>query len=75
MPNWNDVLNEIATTNPEGQQSPFDVVRRKYLKELSEYTGRNVIAYYSGFLTRPNVFGTQINDEDTVAIRLNAHLD
>jgi ATP-dependent protease ClpP protease subunit len=50
MPNWNDVLSEI---NILAQQSnPLDVVRRKYIKELSEYTGRNVITYYSGFLQK-----------------------
>jgi hypothetical protein len=33
--------------------STFDVIRRRYLKMLSEYTGRNVIAYYSGWLQKP----------------------
>ncbi|MCP2232862.1 SDH family Clp fold serine proteinase [Erwinia aphidicola] len=34
------------------QKSPLDTVRSKYLKEFSEKTGRNVIAYYSGFLQK-----------------------
>ena len=44
MPNWGEVLKEI-----QGYQidSPLDVIRRKYLKIMYEYTGRNVIAYYS----------------------------
>ena len=49
MPNWGDVLKEI-------QQSPkknaIDCVRRKYLKQYYNYTGRNVIAYYSGWLNK-----------------------
>ncbi len=49
MPNWGDVLKEIQE---EGILSPLDKVRRKYLKELSEYTQRNVIIYYSGWLQR-----------------------
>ncbi|WP_413739504.1 SDH family Clp fold serine proteinase [Sodalis sp. RH14] len=34
------------------QKSPFDTVRSKYIKEMSQLTGRNVIAYYSGFLQK-----------------------
>jgi len=44
MPNWSDLLQEI---NQLG--SPFDILRRKYISDLQAYTGRNVIAYYSGF--------------------------
>ncbi len=47
MANWKDILNEL---NREG--STFDIVRRKYLKQLSNYTGRNTIAYYSGWLQK-----------------------
>lgn len=44
MPGWGDILQEI-----EGNFA-HDVVRRKYLKQLADHTGRNVIAYYSGWL-------------------------
>jgi ClpP class serine protease len=43
MPSWNTILEELHGP------SIYDVVRRKYLKELSNVTGRNVIAYYSGW--------------------------
>lgn len=58
MPNWHDILNEIGKTG-----SPHDVVRRNYLKQLSDYTGRNTIVYYSGWLQK-NVPGTEVNDSD-----------
>ena len=32
MPNWHDILNEIGKIG-----SPHDVVRRNYLKKLSDY--------------------------------------
>ena len=48
MPNWHEIMQEL---NRSG--STFDVIRRRYLKMLSEYTGRNVIAYYSGWLQKP----------------------
>lgn len=59
MPNWSSILKEM-----KAQQSPIDVVRRKYLDELQEYTKRNVIAYYSGFLKGINDINTSINDQD-----------
>jgi hypothetical protein len=33
--------------------SGFDLVRRKYIGALAEYTKRNVIVYYSGWLQKP----------------------
>ena len=52
MPNWGDVLKEIqAEANAPG---PVDKIRRKYLRELFQYTGRNIILYYSGWLQRGN---------------------
>ncbi len=74
MPNWESVLAEINQINqPQGQKSPFDIVRQKYLKLLSEHTGRNVIAYYSGWLHKPSVFGMDINDEDKNGFMLCCH--
>lgn len=47
MPNWKDILDELCE-----QGSTHDIIRRKYLLKLHEITGRNVIAYYSGFLQK-----------------------
>lgn len=58
MAGWDDILRELGDT-----PSQTDIVRRKYLKALSNYTGRNTIAYYSAFLTR-SVTGIDINDSD-----------
>lgn len=63
MPNWGDVLTEIAEEQRRAQNS-FDTVRRKYLGQLAELTGRNVIAYYSGWQSKPGIGGTEIRDED-----------
>lgn len=49
MPNWGEVLKEIQETNID---NPLDTTRRKYLNIMHEYTGRNIIAYYSGFLQK-----------------------
>lgn len=58
MPNWSEVLKEIeqrdnrAMAAARRRPSSSDKVRRRYLKKLHEYTGRNVISYYSGWLMR-----------------------
>lgn len=66
MPNWIQVLNEITElANQDKTNSPIDEVRRKYLKQLSAYTKRNVICYYSGWLQKPaNSSNISIDDQD-----------
>ena len=73
MPNWNTVLRELTILQATQNESAFDKVRRKYLKRLFGHTGRNVIAYYSGFLTKPALQGTEINDEDKNGFMLCIH--
>ncbi len=72
MPNWKEVLEEVAKVNMQGNQA-LDVVRRKYLKEIFQYTKRNVIAYYSGWLQRPNSPDVIVNDKDISGFMLNIH--
>lgn len=65
MPNWSEVILEIQEEqkrNPAG--NPLDAVRRKYLKLVSEITGRNTIAYYSGWLQKPQAADTAVSDKD-----------
>lgn len=59
MPNWHEIGEELKQAG-----STFDVIRRRYLKELSVKTGRNVILYYSGWLQKNNIDGLQVNDAD-----------
>lgn len=71
MPGWDSVLREIGLLQSEGGP---DRVRRKYLKQLHAHTGRNVIAYYSGWLSRPA--GTplvQVGDDDMNAFMTAVH--
>jgi len=69
MPNWNEILNEINGEIQKGinsVQNAQDNVRRRYLGQLFDYVQphRNIIAYYSGFLSKPAIEGIEINDED-----------
>ena len=75
MPNWSDVLQEINGLKVQIQNtSPLDIVRRKYLDQLSKYTNRSTIAYYSAWLTRsPNAPNLSINDADKNAFMAVIH--
>src|SRR6266702_5473539 len=64
MPSWKALIDEV---NAAG--STFDVLRRKYLLKLHEFTGRNVIIYYSGWLQKgekdiPNSLALTLDDND-----------
>jgi len=59
MANWNEILNELIRDG-----STHDLIRRKYLKKLNRLTQRNIIAYYSGWLQKPNAPNLFINDSD-----------
>lgn len=47
MPNWNQLLDQLRVRG-----SSHDILRREYLAKLHKITGRNVIAYYSGWLQK-----------------------
>src|ERR1700734_193452 len=83
MPNWGEVLNEIKTFQNERAMKinglaaeanqAVDRVRRKYLDDLYNKTGRNIIAYYSGWLSKPNVGPAGILDEDKNGLMMAVH--
>ena len=58
MPSWNEILDESRAA------SQHDLIRRRYLAECHRISGRNVIAYYSGWLQKNVPVGLSINDED-----------
>ena len=59
MPNWNEIYDEIKEAG-----STHDIIRRRYLKKMADYTKRNVITYYSGWLQKPGLQGVGVNDAD-----------
>ena len=64
MPNFSDIQKEIGY---ETVPTAHDIIRKKYLKKLSEKTNRNVILYYSGWLQKPTLRLRKIiniNDND-----------
>lgn len=76
MPNWRDVLNEIQivrSSHSDQAKLAADIVRRQYLQKLHQLTKRNVIAYYSGFLSKPDIEQSDINDEDKNGFMMATH--
>lgn len=76
MPNWSQVLEELKDEDLKrlsSEKSTLDLVRRRHLKALSDYTNRNLICYYSGWLSKPYVFGMDIQDEDRNAFMMAVH--
>jgi len=71
MPNWNEILKELQTNN----HGPHDNLRRKYLTQIHTHTGRNVIAYYSGWLQKPHLRGIEfgIGDADKTGFMTCSH--
>lgn len=46
MPTWGEILKEITASAQQNKGVPeLDAIRRKYLAQLSAYTGRNTILY------------------------------
>jgi ClpP class serine protease len=73
MPNWKEVLEEIQGHLKQGNTNALDIVRRKYLAKVQEKTNRNTIAYYSGWLQKPNQIDTTINDKDKNAFMVTVN--
>jgi hypothetical protein len=73
MSSWNDLVEEVKAAG-----GVHDIIRRKYLKQLAEHTGRNVIIYYSGWLQkselgRQGFSGFSLDDADKNGFMATIH--
>lgn len=76
MPNWNELFTELQREQAVHQfqaQAAINQIRIKYLKQLQAHTGRNVISYYSGWLSKPGLALVEINDEDKNGFMTTIH--
>ena len=68
MPSWGELLSELQDhVDASGQNVralSLDELRNKYISLLANYTNRNVIAYYSGWLKPGKTQNIDINDSD-----------
>lgn len=63
----------MAEIQHSNRRDALDFVRRKYIKRLAKLTGRNVIAYYSGWLQNPGLGNTAIGDDDKNGLMAAVH--
>lgn len=49
MPNWSEICDSIDRSE---RKDALDYYRREYLQNVHKLTGRNIIAYYSGYLQK-----------------------
>lgn len=73
MPSWNDIIEELKAeqiaqsviTDPKNiEELLLEKLRKKYVYQLSNYTKRNTIVYYSAWLQKNNLSNLDINDFD-----------
>lgn len=62
MPSWSKILNEIEAS--ANVQRTLVLKRQEFLQRISSLTGRNTIAYYSGWLKYPLAPNVSINETD-----------
>lgn len=63
MPSWGEILQELHATRVPGKPPDLDGVRRKYIRQLHQLTGRDTILYTTNWLTGGQP-GTSITLED-----------
>jgi len=76
MPAWNEILRQIQQTQASHQfqaAAASDAIRRSFLSKLFARTDRNIIAYYSGFLSKPQALQVEINHEDMNGFMMAVH--
>lgn len=85
MPNWGKILQEIEKERVEclnqvkeyerKSKQAINTVRSRYLEQLHQATGRNIICYYSGWLSKRNANpeSLSINDEDMNGFMMAVH--
>lgn len=71
MPSWSEIINDVSKYSDIGVE--LDKKREEYLNKISNITGRNVIAYYSGWLIKPDVPHVIIDEQDKNAFMTTVH--
>ena len=75
MPTWSEILKEVSVLQTNGDPHPYDVVRRKYLGKLSQYTERDTILYATRWI-QPGLRAGDVEsiiDEDLEGLMEVAH--
>ena len=62
MPSWSEIITDVNLYSNVSIE--LDKKREQYLTQIHSITGRNVIAYYSGWLKTPDAPHVSIDEQD-----------
>ena len=62
MPNWSEILDIVD--NSTNTANVLKEMRIKYMRDITSITKRNVIAYYSGWMKKPDAPHVSIDEQD-----------
>ena len=62
MPSWSEIITDVNLYS--NVEIELDKKREQYLTQIHSITGRNVIAYYSGWLKTPDAPHVSIDEQD-----------
>lgn len=71
MPSWSEILTEVDLYSNQGAE--LDKKRAVYIDKINSISGRNIIAYYSGWLKKPDAPHVSIDDQDKNAFMTTVH--
>lgn len=62
MPSWSEIITDVNSYSNVAEK--LNEKREGYLNQICSITGRNVIAYYSGWLKAPDAPHVSIDEQD-----------
>ena len=71
MPSWSEILTQVDLYSNPGVE--LDKKRVEYINKIYSITNRNIIAYYSGWLKKPDAPHVSIDDQDKNAFMTAGH--
>ena len=71
MPSWSEILTDVDLYSNPGVE--LDKKRTEYMGKIHDITGRNIIAYYSGWLKKSDAPHVSIDDQDKNAFMTAVH--
>lgn len=71
MPSWSEILTQVDLYSNPGVE--LDKKRVEYINKIHSITNRNIIAYYSGWLKKPDAPHVSIDDQDKNAFMTAVH--
>lgn len=69
MANWSEIMDKINNGDPNNS---LENLKKQYYSKLKEISGREIICYYSSFLTK-SVAGLEVRDQDMTGFMNAAH--